>query len=148
MKEAIREATAGIENGDGGPFGAVIVRGDEIVGRGHNMVTKSNNVILHGEMVAIQDACKNLDNSSLFGCDIYTTGEPCPMCLGALLWANIRNIYYGCSVVDNESIGFRDDVFDKILNVNRTKIKNMKQIDREECLALYEKYRHLNKKRY
>ena len=146
MQEAIREAEDGIENGHGGPFGAVIVKDDKIVGRGHNQVIVHKNPTLHGEMVAISDACKNLGTFNLDGCDIYTTGEPCPMCLCALLWANIRNIYYGCTIADNEKIGFRDNRVNDFLNIDRSKLKNLHQIDKEECLKLFERYYNIKNK--
>ena len=89
MQAALEEAYAGIEAGDGGPFGTVIVRDGEIVGRGHNRVVVNQDPTCHGEMEAIRDACKNLGTFDLSGCELYTTAEPCPMCLGATLWANI-----------------------------------------------------------
>ncbi len=146
MKEAIKEAEVGIKNGHGGPFGAVIVKDDKIVGRGHNRVTIDKNPTLHGEMIAITDACKNLDTYKLNDCDIYTTGEPCPMCLCALLWANIRNIYYGCTIQDNEIIGFRDKRFNEILNIDREKLENLYELDRVVCLELFDKYNKMEKK--
>ncbi|MCI6722600.1 nucleoside deaminase, partial [Treponema porcinum] len=90
MKEALSEAYNGIENRHGGPFGTVIVRDGKIVGRGHNKVLLNRDPTCHGEMEAIRDACKNLDTFDLSGCELYTTAEPCPMCLGAILWANIK----------------------------------------------------------
>ena len=94
---AIDRALEGIEAGDGGPFGSVIVKDGKVVGVGHNKVVKDNNPTLHGEMVAIADACHNLGTFDLSGCEIYTTGEPCHMCLCACMWANIDKIYYGCT---------------------------------------------------
>ena len=111
MKEALNEAYQGIEDGHGGPFGAVIVKDGEIVGRGHNSVLKNQDPTCHGEVMAIHDACKRLKTFNLKGCDIYTTGYPCPMCMGAILWANIDRIYFGCNVTDTEIIGFRDKKF-------------------------------------
>ena len=111
MKVAIQEAKKGIRKGHGGPFGAVIVKDGEIVGRGHNQVVKNNDPTCHGEMMAIHMACKKLNTFDLSGTEIYTTGEPCPMCLAAILWANISKVYYGCNIVDTETIGFRDLAF-------------------------------------
>ncbi len=137
MLEAIKEAQIGIRNGHGGPFGCVIVKDDKIIGRGHNQVVKNNDPTCHGEMMAIRDAAKNLNNFDLSGSVLYTTGEPCPMCLGAILWANIEKVYYGCNILDTDKIGFRDDVFYK-----RLKDKNsfVHELDREECLKLYGEY--------
>ena len=111
MEEAIKEADAGIRARDGGPFGTVIVKDGTIVGRGHNRVLLKHDPTCHGEMEAIRDACANLGTHDLSGCQLYTTAEPCPMCLGATLWANIRTVYYGCNRKDTDSIGFRDDAF-------------------------------------
>jgi len=152
MKEAIAEATKGVFLGHGGPFGAVIVKQNkdgikEIVGRGHNRVIKENNPTRHGEMVAIADATKNLGTFDLTGCDIYTTGEPCPMCLGALMWANINNIFYGCTIEDNEKIGFRDNKFNDIMSIKRKTFYNMYQIERDACLELFDMYNKINNKK-
>ena len=122
MLIAINEARKGIENGDGGPFGAVIVKNDEVIGVGHNRVLKNKDATCHGEMEAIRNASKNLNTFDLSGCVLYTTGEPCPMCLAACLWANIEKIYFGCSILDNERIGFRDNKFDNLMG-GRQKLK-------------------------
>ena len=143
MKEAISEAYSGIENGEGGPFGCVIVRNGKIIGRGHNQVILNNDPTCHGEIMAIKDACGNLGTFDLNGCELYTTGEPCPMCLGAIKWANIEKVYYGCNVSDTEKIGFRDRKFYES-DGNRDFLT---EIDREECLELYEKYSDSENKR-
>lgn len=149
MSKAIEEAKSGIINKEGGPFGSVIVKNGEIVGRGHNQVVKNGDPTCHGEMQAIRDASKNLKSFDLSGCEIYTTGEPCPMCLAACMWANIDKIFYGCSVDDNERIGFRDKKFDKILNVNRKMNSDyLEEVDREECLKLFDEYKKLDKITY
>lgn len=140
MLIAINEARKGIENGDGGPFGAVIVKNDEVIGVGHNRVLKNKDATCHGEIEAIRDASKNLNTFDLSGCVLYTTGEPCPMCLAACLWANIEKIYFGCSILDNERIGFRDNKFDNLMG-GRQKLKDyLQELDREECLKLFEDY--------
>ena len=115
METAIDEARSGIYNGDGGPFGSVIVKGDTVIGRGHNSVLSKHDSTCHGEIVAIRDAEARLGTHDLSGCVIYTTGEPCPMCLTACMWANIDHVYYGCTIEDNASIGFRDVLFDEVL---------------------------------
>ena len=116
MEMAIEEAKKGILQGHGGPFGCVIVKNDEIVGKGHNEVLKNNDPTCHGEIMAIHEACKTLNTFDLTGCEVYTTGEPCPMCLAAILWANIEKVYYGCNIFDTEKIGFRDNKFYKFQN--------------------------------
>jgi guanine deaminase len=94
MKIAVEEAQNGIRAGHGGPFGCVIVKNNAIVGRGHNQVVLLNDPTCHGEMMAIHDACRSLGTFDLSGCDLYTTAEPCPMCLGAIYWAHLDKIYY------------------------------------------------------
>lgn len=139
MKIALDEAYEGIENGDGGPFGAVIVKDGKVIGKGHNRVVKNADPTCHGEMEAIRDACRRLKTFDLSGSTIYTTGEPCPMCLGAIMWANIEKIYYGCDVKDTEAIGFRDDKFYELSKIENKK-KFLAELDREECLKLYAEY--------
>ena len=141
MQEAIAEAYVGITNGDGGPFGCVIVRNAEIVGRGHNMVIKNNDCTCHGEMQAIRDACKNLGTFDLSGCDLYTTAKACPMCAGAIQWARISNVYEGCNYEDTADIGFDDKVFFE----NPIKPTTL---DRGECVQLFKQYKTLDAKRY
>ncbi len=138
MKQAIEQADQGISKNEGGPFGAVVVREGQVVGRGHNMVVVKNDPTCHGEIEAIRDACKNLGTFDLSGCILYTTGEPCPMCMGAILWANIDKVYYGCNVDDTDKIGFRDDKFYKRFRLKGAGISQ--ELDREECLKLYERY--------
>ena len=111
MKRAIELARRAIRNGDGGPFGAVVVREGEIVGEGWNQVIRTNDPTAHGEIVAIRDACSRLGTFALEGCEIHTTGQPCPMCLGAIQWARIARILYGFRVEDAAEIGFDDREF-------------------------------------
>lgn len=149
MKEAIKEAEKGIASGDGGPFGAVVVKDGVIVGKGHNKVLKNNDATCHGEMEAIKSASKKLGTFDLSGYVLYTTGEPCPMCLSACLWANIEKVYYGCSLMDNEKIGFRDKKFDSLMG-GRKNLKNyLVELNRKECLELFDKYLKIeNRKNY
>jgi guanine deaminase len=148
MEQAIEEAQKGILSGEGGPFGSVIVKDGKVIGRGHNQVVKNNDPTCHGEIMAIRDACKNLQTFDLSGAVLYTTAYPCPMCLGAILWANIDAVYYGCTVEDTEKIGFRDsDFYKKIENGHITQFVH--ELSREECLRLYEEYQKLpDKKNY
>ena len=149
MEMAIEEAKKGILQGHGGPFGCVIVKNDEIVGKGHNEVLKNNDPTCHGEIMAIHEACKTLNTFDLTGCEVYTTGEPCPMCLAAILWANIEKVYYGCNIFDTEKIGFRDNKFYKFQNNPSQRQKMIKELDRDQCLKLYDLYNSLtDKKQY
>lgn len=139
MEEAIKEAYDGISKKHGGPFGAVIVKNGKIIGRGHNRVLKNADPTCHGEMEAIRDACKNIQSHDLSGAVIYTTAEPCPMCLGAILWSNMTEMYYGCNKTDTDSIGFRDDDFYEHLAGRKNLIKS-EEFEREKCLKLFSDY--------
>ena len=144
MTEAISEALDGIRDGHGGPFGSVIVRDGEIIGQGHNMVLINNDSTAHGEIVAIRSAEQALDSYDLSGCILYTTGEPCPMCLYAILWANIEAVYYGCTIEDNAAIGFRDQDLDQLGGGSREGLSDyLTCIDRDACLELFEVYKQL-----
>lgn len=109
MREAIKISIEKMRANQGGPFGAVIVRNREIVGRGWNQVTSSNDPTAHAEVVAIRDACKNLNTFKLEECDLYTSCEPCPMCLAASYWARLRKVYFGNTRKDAADIGFDDE---------------------------------------
>lgn len=140
MKAAINEAYKGIKAGHGGPFGAVIVKDGKIIARGHNHVVSNNDPTCHGEINAIRKACKKLKTFDLTGCDLYTSGEPCDMCLCASMWANIKHIYWACSIEDNGMIGFRDDKFGKIFDA-RSKLQDyLTCIDRDAGLKLFKDY--------
>ena len=140
MAAAFAEALDGILNGHGGPFGAVIVRDGAIVGQGHNRVLLDNDPTCHGEIAAIRDACAALGTHDLTGCEIYTTGEPCPMCLFACLWAGIERVYYGCTLEDNSRIGFRDSAFDDLAGGREQLSDYLICIDRDGCLELFDLY--------
>ena len=109
MLEAVTAALKGMQNNEGGPFGCVIVKDGKIVGRGNNKVTSHNDPTAHAEIMAIRDACKNLNTFQLEGCEIYTSCEPCPMCFGAIYWARPDKVYYGCSQQDAADINFDDE---------------------------------------
>mgnify|MGYP005810488083 CR=1 FL=1 len=108
MRRAIDLGRQGMHVGDGGPFGAVIVRDGRIVGEGWNRVVGTNDPTAHGEIVAIRDACRRERTFALVGCDLYTTGQPCPMCLAAIYWGRIDRVFYGFTVQDAAAIGFDD----------------------------------------
>ena len=148
IKLAIDEAREGITKGHGGPFGSIIVRDGKIIGRGHNMVLKNNDSTAHGEVSAIRNAEEQLESYDLSGAELYTTGEPCPMCLAACMWANISKVYYGCTIDDNESIGFRDAKFDQLLGGRSAMADYLQQVGRDECFKLFEEYNKLDKTMY
>lgn len=106
---AIEEAMEGMRSDEGGPFGAVVVRDGRIIGRGHNSVLKHHDPTAHAEINAIRDACRNIGNHHLTGAVIYTNFEPCPMCLAAIYWADMRRLYYAAGRLEAEKIGFMDN---------------------------------------
>lgn len=128
------------DNTEGGPFGAVIVKEDKIVGRGKNKVLKENDPTSHAEVNAIKDACKNLNTHDLSNCILYTTCYPCPMCLGAIIWSNIKEVYYGNTASDADAIGFKDDKIYEFIKGNN-KIIDLKQIDRDKTIEAFKNYK-------
>ena len=144
MKLAINEAKNGINKGHGGPFGAVIVKDGKVISKGHNHVVINNDPTCHGEVDAIRKACKKLKTFDLTGCEIYTTGYPCPMCFCAILWANINKVYYGCNTTDTEIIGFRDKDFED--SIPERKLNICEEVNRKECLMLYDEYNNIQEK--
>jgi len=117
MREAIRMSVESVRSGTGGPFAALVVKEGTIVGRGTNRVTSTNDPTAHAEVVAIRDACSKLGSFQLNGCEIYTTCEPCPMCLGAIYWARPDRVYFGNTRADAARIGFDDDFIYRELSV-------------------------------
>ncbi|MFC0185914.1 nucleoside deaminase [Pseudarcicella hirudinis] len=134
MQKAIELSLKGSSEGKGGPFGAVIVKDGKIVGQGHNNVLNSNDPTAHAEIVAIRDACKNLGTFQLSDCELYTSCEPCPMCLGAIYWARPKKVYYANTREDAAEIGFDDAfIYDEIpLPISERKIQ-MIPLGREEA---------------
>lgn len=149
MKRAVKEARKNLKTEDGGPFGAVVVRNGKVIAAGRNLVLKTNDPTMHAEISAIRKACKKLKTFDLSDCEIYTTCEPCPMCMGAVFWAGLKCVYYGCTRKDAESIGFSDnsiyEAFEKNFEVDEPKIKNT---DRESCIRLFEKWSEKERKMY
>ena len=121
LERAIELAREGMINGRGGPFGCVIVRNDQIVGEGYNMVASTNDPTAHAEIVAIRNACKNLNTFQLNGCDVYTSCEPCPMCLGAIYWARPERVIYANTKDDAAAIDFDDKFIYKEINKDMPK---------------------------
>ena len=149
MKLAVEEARVGIKSNHGGPFGAVVVKDGEVIASGHNCVLKNNDSTCHGEIAAIREAEQKLETFDLSSCELYTTAEPCPMCLAAILWANISKVYYGCSVEDTAKICFRDEKFERLLDLNYEALGELlEQRDREMCLEVFEEYKKLDKTIY
>lgn len=150
MREAIRLSKEGMTEGHGGPFGAVVVKNGKIVGRGYNKVTSTNDPTAHAEVVAIRDACKNLQTFQLDGCDIYTSCEPCPMCMGAIYWARPSNVYFGCTREDAAKIGFDDSyIYNELkLDIAERGIP-LNNFSREEAMIVFNEWeRKENKTKY
>ena len=149
MKIAKDMAENGIKNNEGGPFGAAIIdKGGNIISTGNNQVLKNNDPTAHAEVMAIRNACQKLKTYDLSEHILYTSCEPCPMCLSAIIWSNIKEIYYACTKNDAAEIGFRDDMIYEYLKGNNKDLINLKQIDREECIDLFKEYKKQEKTIY
>ena len=142
MNKAIELSRENLDKKFGGPFGAIIVKNGKIVGKGINRVIKDNDPSAHAEIVAIRDACKNLNTLDLTGCILYTSCYPCPMCLSATIWSNIKSVYYANTKEDAASIGFRDDlIYNYILNGSKDdNILELESMCREEAIKVFEEY--------
>lgn len=141
MQEAIQLSLNGVVNNEGGPFGCVIVKGDEIVGRGNNKVTSSNDPTAHAEVTAIRDACKNLGTFQLEDCEVYTSCEPCPMCLGAIYWARPKIVYYANNRQDAADIGFDDSmIYDEMKAEMEDRKIPIIPLGRNEALKVFEEW--------
>lgn len=149
MKIAKESAEYGVNNGEGGPFGAVITdKNGNIIAKGNNMVLAKSDPTAHAEVTVIREACKKLGTYDLSGYILYTSCEPCPMCLSAIIWSNIQEVYYACTREDAGNIGFRDDAIYEYLEGKNDGLINLKQIDREDCINLFEEYKKNNKTIY
>ncbi len=147
MKRAIELASYSIDNNLGGPFGAVIVRNGEIIGEGFNRVTTINDPTAHAEIVAIRNACKNINSFQLDNCQIYSSCEPCPMCLGAIYWARPSALYFASSKEDASKAGFDDSMIYKeiLLSIDKRKIKSV-YVPSEQAKNIFEKWITITKK--
>ena len=149
MKLAKKMAMNGINSNEGGPFGAVIIdKEGNIVATGNNQVLKNNDPTAHAEVVAIRNACAKLNTYDLSDYILYTSCEPCPMCLSAIIWSNIKQIYYACTREDAAKIGFRDDLIYEYLKGNNPDLIELHQIDRDQCIETFEQYEKENKTIY
>jgi guanine deaminase len=147
MQEAIRLSLANVEEGKGGPFGAVVVKDGKIIARGCNCVTAHNDPTAHAEVVAIREACKVLGTFQLTGCEIYASCEPCPMCLAAIYWARPDKLYYANSKEDAAAINFDDKfIYEEIAKPVSERKLFTQQFGREEALIAFEKWAASTKK--
>lgn len=148
MKIAKELSDENLKTNVGGPFGACIVKDGNIIGKGSNHVLSNNDPTAHAEIMAIRDACKNINSYDLNGCELYTSCYPCPMCLSAIIWSNIKKVYYGNTKEDAANIGFRDDyIYNYIKNLtdntNDDSVLELECMDREETLKTFSAF--LNK---
>ena len=149
LKKSIEQAEKTYKKNAGGPFGAVIVNKDgEIISIASNHVLEKHDPTAHAEIEAIRMACKNLKTHDLSECTIYSSCEPCPMCLSAIIWANIKKCVYGANRVDAENVGFRDNAIYEFLKTRDENILELENIDRKECLKMFEEYQKMNGKIY
>ncbi len=141
MLEAIKLSRSGMENKEGGPFGCIIVKGDEIIGRGWNKVIVANDPTAHAEVTAIRDACSTLNSFQLEGCELYTSCEPCPMCMGAIYWARPDRVYYANTRYDAANIGFDDSMIYEELTIPLEERKiNISCLGREHAIKVFEEW--------
>ncbi len=143
MRMAIAQAHMGMIQNEGGPFGAVIVRGGEVIAVGNNRVTSTNDPTAHAEIVAIREACRKLNTFQLQDCVLYTSCEPCPMCLGAIYWARPSKIFFACTRHDAAAIDFDDDfIYAEIAMPLHARRIQTAQLLREEALSVFEAWKN------
>ena len=148
MEIAAKESESNLMLNEGGPFGAVVVKDGKIVGRGRNQVLVNRDPTCHGEMQAIRSACQNLGTHDLTGCVLYTSCYPCPMCLSATIWANIKTIYYGNTALDADAIGFRDDFIYRFIEgkCKNLSVLELKQVARNQTIKAFEMFKQKSDK--
>ena len=138
MSRAVELAKMGVDMNLGGPFGCVVAKDGLIVGEGSNRVTSTNDPTAHAEIIAIRDACERLDTFQLDGCTIYTSCEPCPMCLGAIYWARPEKVFYACTREDAANIGFDDDfIYNELKKSNEQRELVLLNFMRDEALEIF-----------
>ncbi|MDQ0149425.1 nucleoside deaminase [Eubacterium multiforme] len=139
MNLCVKSCMDGMKNHEGGPFGSAIVKDGKVIAVAHNTVIATNDPTAHGEVNVIREACKKLNTFDLSGCELYTTSEPCPMCMSAIIWANISKVYYGCTVEDARNIGFRDEHILKFLRdgCKDKNIVDLESIDKKSCMEAF-----------
>ena len=152
MKIAKELSEDNLKTNVGGPFGACVVKNGKIIGKGSNHVLSNNDPTAHAEVMAIRDACKNINSYDLSDCELYTSCFPCPMCLSAIIWSNIKKVYYGNTKEDAANIGFRDDYIYNYIknlteNIEDNNTLNLECIDREETIKSFNKFLEKSDKR-
>ena len=141
MEKAIRVSLQMMRAGKGGPFGAVVVRNDKVIASGHNQVTSANDPTAHAEIVAIREACRKLKTFQLDDCELYTSCEPCPMCLSAIYWARLKKVYFANTRQDAAAIGFDDDfIYREIPLALPKRTLVMKQLMRKKAHVAFDEW--------
>ena len=141
MQAAVDLARQGMNNGIGGPFGCIIVKGDAIVGKGCNSVASSNDPTAHAEVVAIRDACQHLQTFQLTDCEIYTSCEPCPMCMGAIYWARPKKVYFGATRHDAAAAGFDDSlIYQELTAPLHERIIEIINVGRDKAIIVFDEW--------
>ena len=146
MKIANELAEDNLKTNVGGPFGACVVQNGKIIGKGSNHVLSNNDPTAHAEIMAIRDACKTINSYDLNGCELYTSCYPCPMCLSAIIWSNIKIVYYGNTKEDAANIGFRDEFIYNYIKNNDSSTLKLQCINREETIKTFNKFSEKNDK--
>ena len=146
MQVAKELADSNLTTNHGGPFGACVVKDGTIIGKGSNSVLLNNDPTAHAEVMAIRDACKNINSYDLSECELYTSCYPCPMCLSAIIWANIKTVYYGNTAKDAGDIGFRDDFIYDYLKNNTDGVIKLNSMDRAETIKTFNEFKSKNDK--
>lgn len=147
MDRAIELAKAGMQDNQGGPFGCVVVKNGSIIAEGNNRVTSDNDPTAHAEIIAIRNACKTLDDFQLSDCEIYTSCEPCPMCLGAIYWARPKRVYYAATREDAADAGFDDDFIYRELDLSPEERRiPMIQTEQKSAVELFEEWKQKDDK--
>lgn len=148
MKLSAQEAEKNLKTGDGGPFGCVILKDGQLVAQAHNQVLIDHDPTAHAEITAIRQATKKLGTHDLSGCVVYTSCYPCPMCLGALIWANVKKVYYGNTAKDAAAIGFRDDfIYDFIKgNAKDANVMDLEQMERDITIPAFNEFMNMQDK--
>ena len=146
MQVAKELADSNLTTNHGGPFGACVVKDGTIIGKGSNSVLLNNDPTAHAEVMAIRDACKNINSYDLSECELYTSCYPCPMCLSAIIWANIKTVYYGNTAKDAGDIGFRDDFIYDYLKNNTDGVIKLNSMDRAETIKTFNEFKCKNDK--
>lgn len=140
MKIAKELADSNLKTDEGAPFGACIVKDGEIIGKGSNEIIRNNDPTAHAEIVAIRDACNNIGAYDLSGCELYTSCYPCPMCISAIIWANITKVYYGNTSEDASNIGFKDKFIYDFIDGENEKLLQLECMDRDQTIKTFEEF--------